>query len=271
METHSTQLMLLLAILQFPGAAQFPAQDPPNQLHGILGGSVLFRLNVPPWKRVDEVEWKFTPTGGQPLLVAEFAKGKLRKPHPSNRFGPRVEMVDETTLKMKNLTMADSGVMDVRVKFASSVIVESFFNLIVHEPVPSPQINHQIISSTANRCNVTLHCRTSGKSDLHFSWENRNPLRTSEALEWYRLTNDDKDLHLSWQPNTSNSTFTCLVSNPVDQKNISFDVFNICQDEAQDGCSCFSWLRTAMAVGLGLQVATVILLNVLERKVGDQC
>ncbi|XP_033030222.1 hemicentin-2-like [Lacerta agilis] len=215
---------------------------------------------------VDEVEWKFTPTGGQPLLVAEFAQGELRRPHPNDSFGPRVEMVEGTTLKMKDLTMADSGVMDVRVRFASSAIVEYSFNLVVHEPVPPPQINHQIISSSANQCNVTLHCRTSGMSDLHFSWENGNPLRTSEALDWYRLTNGDKDLHLSWRPNTSNSTFTCLVSNSVDQKNISFDVFNICQDEARDECSCFSWVRTTMVVGLALQVATIILLNVLERK-----
>ncbi|XP_034954731.1 SLAM family member 8 isoform X2 [Zootoca vivipara] len=262
-ETHTFGLTVY-------GAAHFPAQDPPNQLHRILGGSVLFRLNIPPLKRVDEVEWKFTPTGVQPLLVAEFAEGKLRRPHANDSFGPWVEMVDETTLKMKDLTVADSGVMDVRVRFASSAIVEYSFRLMVHEPVPPPQINHQVISSTANRCNMTLHCRAPGKSDLHFSWENRNPLRTSEALDWYRLTNDDKDLHLSWRPNTSDSTFTCLVSNPVDQKNISLDVFNICHDEAQDGCSCFSWVRTAMAVGLGLQVATIILLNILERKVSDQ-
>ncbi|XP_061461917.1 SLAM family member 9-like isoform X2 [Rhineura floridana] len=205
-----------------------------------------------------------------PLLIAEFVNGELKRPNEGDRFGHRLEMADETTLRIKGLELEDTGVMDVRVRFATSAILEHSFNLAVHEPVPMPQISHRLISYTADECNMTLQCQTLGKGGLRLSWKMGNPLRVLEgALGWHRLTDTGNELHLSWRPTTSNSTITCLVDNPVDLKNTSVDLFNVCQDADEYGC--FSWVRTTMFVGLGLQITIIVLVNILERKDWNQC
>uniref|UniRef100_A0ACB8G878 Uncharacterized protein n=1 Tax=Sphaerodactylus townsendi TaxID=933632 RepID=A0ACB8G878_9SAUR len=48
------------------------------------------------------------------------------------------------------------------------------------------------------------------------------------------------DLHVSWRPDSLDSTFTCLLSNPADQKSASLDLASICRSE---GLGIWQWKK----------------------------
>ncbi|KAL8184870.1 UNVERIFIED_CONTAM: hypothetical protein K2H54_031183 [Gekko kuhli] len=138
-------------------------------------------------------------------------------------------MADETTLWIRALEAEDNGVLRAQVLFATDEIHKQTFRLSVFEPVPDPQLRHQLVSKTAEGCNVTLQCLASEKGPFTISWKGGNQLSVLEEHSgWYRLSAEGTELHLSWWPNSSDSTLTCLLSNPVDQKSASFDLLSIC-------------------------------------------
>ncbi|XP_015266145.1 PREDICTED: CD48 antigen-like [Gekko japonicus] len=142
-------------------------------------------------------------------------------------------MAGETTLRIRALEKADSGVWAARVVFAATHEVhEQTFLLSVFDPVPDPQIHPQLTSRTAEGCNVTLQCLATEKGEFNVSWKRGNPFSDlEEGSGRYRLSAEGTELHLSWRPNSSDSTVTCLLSNPVDQRNASFDLLSVCPSE----------------------------------------
>lgn len=108
------------------------------------------------------------------------------------------------------------------------------YPLISAEPVPEPQIRHRVSSVTAERCNVTLQCLVPDQEGIDISWK-RGDQRSvlEESSDWDRLSASSTPLHVSWEPDSSSFTFTCLVRNPVDQKNVSLELLNICQTESE--------------------------------------
>ncbi|XP_033030189.1 SLAM family member 7-like [Lacerta agilis] len=176
------------------------------------------------------MEWDFYPeSGGLGYWLGEFSHGKLEHSSPSDRFGQRLDMVDETTLRIKGLELDDSGIYNARIWFMKSRFQEQSFSLTVYEHVPTPQMLHLAVSSTPEGCNVTLQCQTPGREELKVSWERGDPPRALESsLDEFQLSDSGRQLHVSWQTMPSDSTFTCLVSNPVSEKRASFDLFHIC-------------------------------------------
>ncbi|XP_054829665.1 uncharacterized protein LOC129325785 [Eublepharis macularius] len=222
----------LQRICQSGGTGGNPAQNPPRQVNGILGGSALFPLMVPSTQRVDRTEWFFQGGSSPEILTATFRDGKLERQNTRDRFGQRLEMAGETRLRIRALEQEDGGLFTARVLFATAEIHEQTFQLGVFGPVPDPQIRHRLVSRTADACNVTLQCLAPERGGINVSWRRGKQLRALEgASDWYRLSAADTDLHLSWLPDSSDSTFTCLLSNPAEQRNVSFDLLSICQSE----------------------------------------
>ncbi|KAL8184883.1 UNVERIFIED_CONTAM: hypothetical protein K2H54_031338 [Gekko kuhli] len=142
-------------------------------------------------------------------------------------------MDDEATTWIRALEKEDSGVFMARVLLAPNEIHEQTFRLSVFEPVPDPQIRHQLVSKMAEVCNLTLWCLPPEKGPFDVSWKRGDRLSALEGgSHRYRLSAEGTELHLSWQPNSSDSTVTCLLSNPVDQKSASFDLRSACPSEA---------------------------------------
>ncbi|KAL8184865.1 UNVERIFIED_CONTAM: hypothetical protein K2H54_031155 [Gekko kuhli] len=138
-------------------------------------------------------------------------------------------MADKATLRIRALEKEDSGMFTARILFAPNEIHEQTFRLSVLEPVPDPQIRHQVTSRTAEGCNVTLQCLASDKGEFNVSWKKGNQLSDLEGRsDWYQLSDEGTELHLSWRLDSLDSTVTCLLSNPMDQKNASFDLLSIC-------------------------------------------
>ncbi|CAI5798623.1 SLAM family member 8-like isoform X1 [Podarcis lilfordi] len=207
--------------------------NPTHQLKGILGGSILFPANVSLGITVEKMEWDFRPQRHNlGYWWGEFSHGKPEHPSSSGRFGQRLDMVNETTLRIKDLELDDSGIYNTRIWFTKTLFQEQSFSLTVYEPVPTPQIDHQVESKTPGGCNVTLRCHTPGREDLSISWETGCPHRAlGKSVNQYQVSDNGQELHISFWNSSLDSKFTCLVTNPVDQKRASFDLLNICQSD----------------------------------------
>uniref|UniRef100_A0ACB8G6E0 Uncharacterized protein n=1 Tax=Sphaerodactylus townsendi TaxID=933632 RepID=A0ACB8G6E0_9SAUR len=260
-------LLLLLLDRQSSGTANIPAQNPRRyQVSGIQGGSVLLPIILTSSEKVDRIEWKFQPQTGLDLGIAEFTGGKLKRLNPGNRFGQRLERADEATLRITELELGDSGLYVAQVRLASAVVEEHSFTCWVYgkewlsrdqdrhwvpctvasscrtetsflfstEPVPEPQIFHRLVSRTAEVCNVTLKCLGSERGGIKVSWKRGNqPGVLEEVPGSDRLSANSTDLHVSWQPDSMDSTFTCLLSNSINQKSASLDLASICRSEGE--------------------------------------
>uniref|UniRef100_A0A670K839 SLAM family member 8-like n=1 Tax=Podarcis muralis TaxID=64176 RepID=A0A670K839_PODMU len=217
--------------------------NPTHQVKGILGGSVLFPPNISQGITVQKMEWDFYPQrGGLGFWLGEFSHGKLEHPSPTDRFGQRLDMVDETTLRIKDLELDDSGIYNARIWITKAQFQEQSFSLTVYEPVPTPHIDHQVESKTPGGCNVTLRCHTPGREDLSISWEAGNPHRAlGKSVTQYQVSHNGRELRVSFWNSSFDSNFTCLVSNPIDQNRASFDLHNICQSDEGGHLQLLSW------------------------------
>uniref|UniRef100_A0A670K829 SLAM family member 8-like n=1 Tax=Podarcis muralis TaxID=64176 RepID=A0A670K829_PODMU len=236
--------------------------NPTHQVKGILGGSVLFPPNISQGITVQKMEWDFYPQrGGLGFWLGEFSHGKLEHPSPTDRFGQRLDMVDETTLRIKDLELDDSGIYNARIWITKAQFQEQSFSLTVYEPVPTPHIDHQVESKTPGGCNVTLRCHTPGREDLSISWEAGNPHRAlGKSVTQYQVSHNGRELRVSFWNSSFDSNFTCLVSNPIDQNRASFDLHNICQSDEGGQFGPSSWiplLITALIVPLVIMVKVI--------------
>ncbi|XP_060125673.1 SLAM family member 5 isoform X3 [Zootoca vivipara] len=240
-------------------------ENPTHQVKGIMGASVLFPANISQGITVEKMEWDFYPkSGGLGFWLGEFSHGKLEHPSPTDRFGQRLDMVNETTLRIKDLELDDGGIYNARIWFMKSRFQEQSFNLTVYEPVPTPQVLHQEVSSTPEECNVTLQCQTPGREELKVFWETGNPPRALESsLDEFQLSDNGRQLHVSWETIPFDSTFTCLVSNPVSEKRASFDLFHICSSIEGERNGTWENLRLILGLSAGFLLGLLAIVVII--------
>ncbi|KAM9625253.1 uncharacterized protein ACIBXB_018827 [Morphnus guianensis] len=104
----------------------------PQQVNGVLGGSVLLSLALSPNKTVKEIEWSFSVGAGATIQVAEFGPGGFKHPDPKDQFKDRLEMFNKTALKIRALEQGDSGVYGAWIKLHLAVVENHSFNLSVY-------------------------------------------------------------------------------------------------------------------------------------------
>ncbi|XP_032992106.1 SLAM family member 9-like [Lacerta agilis] len=227
-------LLALSLLSSLTGTASTRVQNPHKEkLNEILGASVLLPVNIPATETLKTVEWYFQGENGLRLQLAEFREERLQRPNPRDRFGPRLEMANETTLRIKDLEMDDSGKYSIIVKFTSAQYEDYTFHLSVYEPVPEPKILSRLVSNSPDGCNVTLQCQVPEKGKFNISWKRGDAFRDLEdASKSYHLSGNGRNLHLFWKLNSSDPNITCLVTNPADQKSISSSLLDICQTES---------------------------------------
>uniref|UniRef100_A0A670K4H3 Ig-like domain-containing protein n=3 Tax=Podarcis muralis TaxID=64176 RepID=A0A670K4H3_PODMU len=241
---RSLKILLVFKLLIYSsfGTLSQAAENPTYHMNGILGGSVFLSLNASRAKKIVKIEWAFHPTSGDPYLLGEFRDGKLDQSNFRSQYEQLMEtgdvvalriknlaMVDETTLRIKNLTMEHGGIYEARTWFNAAQFQEHHFILTVYEPVPRPWIHHKVESRTPEGCTVSLQCQAPVKEEYSISWKRGDPPRVLVGgLDKYWLSDNGRNLHVSWHKSSSDSTFTCLVSNPVDRNCASFDLLKIC-------------------------------------------
>ena len=87
---------------------------------------------LPPNKTVKEIEWSFSIGAGATIQVAEFGPGSFERPDPKDRFKDRLEMFNETALRIRALERGDSGVYGARIKLHPALGEDQLFNLSVY-------------------------------------------------------------------------------------------------------------------------------------------
>lgn len=97
------------------------------------------------------------------------------------------------------------------------------------EPIPHPQIQVHLLSNTTGRCNVSLECATPGTAEnLTVTWLSKGlpgELDPSGALG---SAPGSRRLSLSLPWGQLDGHLTCVVSNPVDRKNVTLPVESVC-------------------------------------------
>ncbi|XP_052653922.1 uncharacterized protein LOC128146532 [Harpia harpyja] len=236
----------------------------PQQVNGVLGGSVLLSLALSPNKTVKEIEWSFSVGAGATIQVAEFGPGGFKHPGPKDQFKDRLEMFNKTALKIGALEQGDSGVYGAWIKLHPAVVENQSFNLSVYgeqlqsRPVPVPGIRHRLLSLTTQGCNVTLRCWVPAGSDAEAVWQ----LGSSPRTPWGQLCEDSQTLCLAVPASTFNSSYTCVARNPIQEKNTSIRLDALCQQAGTP-----DWWRWHMCLGpLAMGVGALLSVVWLQRK-----
>ncbi|XP_039999724.1 CD48 antigen-like [Xiphias gladius] len=91
-------------------------------------------------------------------VLVIFSPGK--EPVVSNAYDGRVEaFVKNDSVKMKNLTEADTGVYTARVVGAQEQILAEY-NVTVEDPVSPVELTVESVSASSDSCNISVTCST---------------------------------------------------------------------------------------------------------------
>ncbi|OXB55874.1 hypothetical protein ASZ78_012123, partial [Callipepla squamata] len=192
---------------------------------GALGGSVLLPLNLSTSSTVKRISWKFTANGSIKKEVVEFNLELSTQP----KYGrERLKLFNESVLQITALELSDSGVYEAQVTYQSTEVYERSFNLSVYgelkaEPVPEPQIQHELLSLSTQDCSITLRCLVPSRSGVETTW-----LHKSTSSTTWRQSDDGRTLNLTVPASTLNVIYTCVARNPVQEKSKSVYLVALC-------------------------------------------
>ncbi|XP_076220013.1 SLAM family member 8-like [Aptenodytes patagonicus] len=234
----------------------------PRQVNGVLGGSVLLSPALPPNKTVKEIEWSFSAGAGATIQVAEFGPRGFERPNPEDRFKDRLEMFNETALKIGALERGDSGVYGARIILQLALMEDQSFNLSVYGPVPAPEIQHRLLSLTPQGCNVTLRCRVPADSDAEAAWQ----LGGSLGTPWGQLCEDSQTLCLAVPASAFNSSYTCVARNPIQERSVSIRLDAPCRQQGKRGWQSWHVCLVLLAVSVGALLGIIWLWRKKRRK-----
>ncbi|XP_068519047.1 SLAM family member 8-like [Anas acuta] len=240
---HPQLLTLLLIAAGSVGAQLQPVS-------GVRGRSVLLSPALPYSSEVKTAEWYFRGSTRKKIRVAEFGPEGFERPDPHDRFKQRLEMPNATALRIGGLELGDSGIYRVLIKYNSTTEVEDQdFNLSVYDPVPTPQIQTQLLSRSPQGCNVTLNCSLPPPAIAQTSWH----LDKTSGTLWGH-SGDGQTLWLTIPPDALDATYTCVARSPAEEQSSSISLSALCQIEGG---------RQRWAICLGVLAAIAGPLSVL--------
>ncbi|XP_059002232.1 uncharacterized protein LOC131814850 isoform X1 [Mustela lutreola] len=242
----SLLLSVCSAVTQSPGARGSAVDDSGNPvpLKGTLGASVLFHMiknpDLPPGAKLESITWGIiNQKVYTPILQVSPGGDGPRWVNFQDKYEKRVHVVNTTTLRIDNLTLEDSGLYRAQESYMRGRQYDQDFHLTVYEPVPRPQIQAMDLSLTPGWCNLTLECdlpRT--REDLMVSWESECLPRELEQRPAPGPAPNPWTLAVTLPLSRPSPSLTCVVSNQVDQKNVTLDLGDVC---GRDRCCPLAW------------------------------
>ncbi|XP_071970175.1 SLAM family member 9-like [Engystomops pustulosus] len=179
---------------------------------------------------ISVVRWWFDGSGGG-VLIMLIAGDNHHSPH--TQFTGRLQKSeDPLTLTIRNLTMEDAGIYRIDVVQENRIPENYSWNVTLYEPVPRPHISAEVMEDTADLCNFTLHCTTpssTSQSHLPLTW------LLSDAGVLYGLNVQEEYLQTAVKSDSRAMTIHCIVWNPVEGKNVSIQVKDICAAAGERG------------------------------------
>ncbi|XP_045037467.2 SLAM family member 9-like isoform X2 [Desmodus rotundus] len=233
----------------------------PVFLTRIQGESVLFKVTKEPGTKLEEISWGFGPESNYRVMLEVDVQADTQKwISLQDKYGQRAHIPNMTSLRIENLTHDDSGQYRARVRFPGGQEFSQVFHLTVYEPVPLPQILVKSQSITSDWCNITLECTPiRATQDLNVTWRSSGPPRELDETRTLGPAFISWSLPLKQPLTQANISLTCVVSNPMDQKNTTTNLGEVC-DHHSHGQTAVGHLRgivyavvpVLLTVGAGL-------------------
>ncbi|XP_044942518.1 T-lymphocyte surface antigen Ly-9 isoform X4 [Mustela putorius furo] len=178
---------------------------------GILGGLVIFPLNISVDTEFENVAWS-GPQGTLAFVTAEkqiFITAKS--------YQDRLNISgDSYSLRLSSLTLEDAGPYKAQInRKTSAVTTDKTFILYVYEQVPEPQVIVKSVNmSDSGSCNVTLICSVERAwTSVLYSWT----LQDTQASE----SQEGSTVIIRWTLCDPDLQYTCTARNPVSQSTSS--------------------------------------------------
>ncbi|XP_066465264.1 CD48 antigen-like [Eleutherodactylus coqui] len=212
-------LLGLVALILFPSGGEANTQvHQPALLDSSVSISYSPSRKMGTWRTIT---WKFDKNGERLTILDN--SDKPYHVYPSQFMG-RLQLSDDLhTLTIINLTLEDSGIYTVEVADTNGRTDVHSFNVTVYEPIPLPVIRTDVMESTTDRCNVTLHCSVpSHLSDVFYTW------KCGERDSEYEPCNTGSIIQISVPKSSKDMKFLCTAQNPVENKSVPIQVQEIC-------------------------------------------
>nr|XP_044614266.1 uncharacterized protein LOC106828441 isoform X2 [Equus asinus] len=233
-------LMLQMSLLLGSQTVKDPSSS--CTLQRTVGGSVQLQLTSSLSPDIREIEWIRNSGDERDLFLVSW------KPNTSNpewygleeKYKHRFSLTDLAFLIIRNLSMEMSGLYTAKIKFQSGKSQEEAFRLCLY-----------------GWCNISLECGTPGATEnLAVTWLSKGLPRELEPRETLGPAPNSRNLSLSLPLGQLNGHLTCMVSNPVDEKNATLHLENICPSTGslQSKQLWVGILPTVLMVGLGAGV-----------------
>ncbi|XP_034505988.1 SLAM family member 9-like isoform X2 [Ailuropoda melanoleuca] len=210
----------------------------PDSLKRTQGDSVLFHVirspDLSPEVELEKMSWGIASGSNWTVILQVIPGSDVPKWFNfQDRFEKRVHVPNTTTLRIDDLTLGDSGLYRARVSYSNGTEGDQDFHLTVYEPVLLPQIQATVPSLTPGWCNVTVECDTTGtREGLTVSWESEGLPRELEQRPAPGPAPNPWTLAVSLPLSQPNAILTCVVSNQVDQKTVTWGLGDVCGHKA---------------------------------------
>ncbi|XP_059727019.1 CD48 antigen-like isoform X1 [Haemorhous mexicanus] len=223
--------------------AAWTEEPPPLKVTGAVGGVVFLNPQNPQNpSKYSQIHWRWE----NQLRIASRERGEQPR-YPQSRFGGRLELLANGTLRMSRLSLGDSG--EYRLHLEDDTGRESVQRVLlrVYDLVPKPRVT-ATTSGDSEVCNTTLNCSVALEG-VTYEWIPPQKLVMKEG----------PILEVSINPTVE--TYVCKVSNPVSSSNASLTFRPPCSwtDESSSSATCAA---PRALVALGHLVLLFLLLTV---------
>ncbi|XP_021397854.2 SLAM family member 8-like [Lonchura striata] len=234
-----TRNLLLFLLFLAPAWAGEPQT---SQVTGAVGGVALLNPRSPknPF-RYSQIHWRWE----NELRIAGCGRGEQPR-YPQSRFRGRLELLENGTLRMGPLELADSGQYHLYLEDDTGRESVEKVQLKVYDLVPKPRVV-ATTNGDPRQCNATLNCSVALQG-VTYEWiPPQKPLMKEGPV-----------LKVSFNPAVE--TYVCKVSNPVSSSNASLTFRHPCS--WTDENSSVACATPSGRVVLGAFVLLFLLLSV---------
>ncbi|XP_030821312.1 SLAM family member 9-like [Camarhynchus parvulus] len=237
-------IFLLFLLFTAPAWAQGPQS---SEVAGAVGGVALLNpqsLQNP--SKFSQIHWRWQ----NQLKIASWKKGE-QPMYLQGRFEGRLELLENGTLRMSNLSLGDGG--EYRLYLEEDTGRESVHRVLlrVYDLVPKPRVT-ATTNGDPQVCNTTLSCSVA-LPGVTYEWipPQKAPMKEGPVLE------------VSVSPAVE--TYVCRVSNPVSSSNASLTLRRPCSwtDESSSSSSSAACAMPSAPAALGHLVLLVLLFLLL--------
>ncbi|XP_075419758.1 CD48 antigen-like [Tenrec ecaudatus] len=221
--------LLMLSLLIGVQTAKDPW--PPCTLNKAVGESAQLQLNVSELSSIREIEWKWSSEDEKNQLLVSWKPEATEWYDFDEKYKHRFHLKEKASLHISDLIVEMNGRYEANIKYRSGQFVEKVTRLCVYEPISHPKILTRSSLITSDWCNITLECVPLGVTkDLTVTWLDKGLPGQVELRDTLGSAPTYRNLSLSLPLplRQGNSHLTCMVSNPVEQKNITLDLRSIC-------------------------------------------